>query len=898
MISMLKKLSTFALIAFSFSSMAQVTQAQIEQFKKLPKAQQQMLAKQMGVDLSSIEAQISGAKSGQSTQTNTETFPRDSASTVEKPEQDEDEALLDGELKPFGYDVFANSPQTFSPTMDIAIPSDYIMGPGDRISIQVYGKETSELELEVNREGQIVFPNHGPFPVAGLSFSEMKQLLSTKIKEKVIGVEVIVGIASLRSMRVFVLGDAFKPGPYNLSSLSSIIHAIFAAGGISDIGSLRNIQLKRAGKLVKTLDLYDLLISGDASNDELLQSGDVIFIAPVGETVSIEGEVRRPAIYELVSGETFSDVVNMAGGLLPSAYAKSSIVERYNTSNLRTVINVDFTDNAQTQIQAQAGDAINVMKAANMFSKSVTLIGAVTRPGKYQWFEGQKLTDILPAVDSHISHNADLNYTLIVREIDVARRIELHQVEIAKAISNPSSEDNITLQANDKVLVFSQVDNLSESKLSLDMFAFTQDDLAEKEKQLVKEKFKTKEFWQKYGDQAELSALQAQEKAKADMVNQSIEQMKGGTIEEEVNIKELTIFSRKRLLQPIISKLKRQGGAGQPIQLIEVDGEVKYPGVYPLAVNVRVDDLILAAGGLNESAYLARAEITRNDVGRQHVTKRSISVDLAAAMQGDEKENVLLQSKDRLNVHQIPAWSENHVVELRGEFVFPGKYTIRRGERLSQLIAKAGGFTSFAHQEGSVFTRIKLQELERQNLIKLAGDLRVEMASKSLSDQNFTQSYAEVQSMLEDLTKLQPVGRLVLDLPRVVKSNEYDVLLEGGDVLYVPTIKNSVNVIGQVQVTSSHIYDERLTAEDYLAQSGGSKKRADEDRIYIISANGSIRMLESGNWFASNSNADMKPGDTVVVPLNGEYMNNLTLWTNVTTIMYNTAVAIAAISGI
>jgi polysaccharide export outer membrane protein len=532
-----------------------------------------------------------------------------------------------------------------------------------------------------------------------------------------------------------------------------------------------------------------------------------------------------------------------------------------------------------------------------MFSKSVTLIGAVTRPGKYQWFEGQKLTDILPAVDSHISYNADLNYTLIVREIDVARRIELHQVELAKAIGNPSSEDNITLQANDKVLVFSQVDKLSDSKLSLDMLAYTQDDLAEKEKQLVKENHKNKAFWKKYGDKAELSALQAEEQAKIDIINQSIEHIKGGSVEEEVNIKELTIFSRQRLLKPIINKLKRQGGAGQPIQIVEIDGAVKFPGVYPLAVNLRVDDLILAAGGLNESAYLARAELTRNDVGRSLVSKRSISVDLASVMRGIAQDNILLQSKDRLNVHEIPAWSENHVIHLRGEFVFPGRYTVRRGEKLSDIIAKAGGFTEFAHKEASVFTRIKLQQLEKQNLIKLAEDLRVEMASKSLSDENFSQSYSEVQKMLSDLTKLQPVGRLVLDLPRVIENNQYDVLLENGDVLYVPTIKNSINVIGQVQVTSSHIYDDRLTAEDYLTQSGGIKKRADADRIYIISANGIIRMMGEANWFTSNANT-MQPGDTVVVPLNAEYMDNLTLWTNVTTIMYNTAVAIAAISGI
>ena len=152
--------------------------------------------------------------------------------------------------------------------------------------------------------------------------------------------------------------------------------------------------------------------------------------------------------------------------------------------------------------------------------------------------------------------------------------------------------------------------------------------------------------------------------------------------------------------------------------------------------------------------------------------------------------------------------------------------------------------------------------------------------------------------MLNDLTKLQPVGRLVLNLPRVVEDNQYDILLEDGDVLYVPTLKNSVNVIGQVQVTSSHIYDESLTAEDYLAQSGGSKKRADEERIYIISANGSIKMMENDNWFSTDAGSNMKPGDTVVVPLDSEYMNNLTLWTSATTIMYNTAVAIAAISGI
>ena len=893
---------TFSLANSPFKAFAyaQPTPAQIEQFKKLPPAQQEALAKQMGIDISSLKGQISGGSSEQVK--NTETYPRgtqfdaDGNPIVENDELAELEES--DELKPFGYEVFANAPQTFAPMMDIAIPADYIMGPGDKVSVQIFGKEKDELELTVNREGQIVFPSHGPFTVSGLSFDEMKRLLTARIKEKVIGIDVVIGIASLRSMRVFVLGDAFKPGPYTLSSLSSITHAIFAAGGISDIGSLRNIQLKRAGKLVTTLDLYDLLIKGDSSSDVLLQSGDVVFVAPKGQTIRVEGEVRRPAIYELSENSTFNDVLTMSGGLLPTAFAKTTRVERYNQDALRTVVNIDLTKSSDLVKKAQAGDAVYVMKAAEMFTQSVTVIGAVTRPGKYQWQKGQRITDIFPNIDSHLLHSADLNYSIVVREIDIARNIEIHQFDLSKALSAPNSKDNLMLQGNDKILVFANIIKLIDSKINLDALAFTQDNLAKKEQQLAKDKYKQKQFWLKYGDEEQIAQLDSEKIAAAERIEKSIAQFSGGEIEEEFDLKELTLFSRQRLLMPIIEQLKRQGKSGQPIQLIEADGEVKFPGIYPLAKNARVADLVAAAGGLTESAYVVRAEVTRNQIVNHMAQQTSISLNLGAALAGEEKDNVLLSSKDRLNIHQIPAWSEKNVVELRGEFVFPGKYTVRRGESLADLIAKAGGFTQFAHQEGSVFTRVQLREIEQQNLLKLTADLRIEMASKSMTDKNYSQDYADVQQMLADMANVQPVGRLVIDLPKLVKVKNYDVLLEGGDVLYVPTLKNSINVVGQIQVTSSHMYDVNLSAQDYLAQSGGSKKRADEDRIYIISANGSIKMMDSGNWFTSDAGDNLKPGDTIVVPLDAEYMNNLALWTSVTGIIYNSAVAIASISGI
>jgi len=906
-----QRIAGTALLVFAFSFVsyssqtfaADISPQQLEQFKKLPPSQQEALAKSMGIDINSLKGQLSASGSGEKSNI-TETFPRGTqfdadGNPMTEEELEELKELEDSdELKPFGYDVFANAPQTFAPMMDIAIPAEYVIGPGDEISIQIFGKETDELELKVNREGQIIFPTHGPFTVSGLTFDEMKRLLTARIKEKVIGVDVVVGIASLRSMRIFVLGDAFKPGPYTLSSLSSITHAIFAAGGISDIGSLRNIQLKRSGKLIKTLDLYELLIDGNSSNDALLQQGDVVFIAAKGSTISVEGEVRRPAIYELKEESDFNHVLTMSGGLLPTAFAKTTRVERYNQNALRSVVNIDLTKANDLAKKVQAGDAIHVMKAAEMFEESITVIGAATRPGKYQWQAGQRVTDIFPSIDSHLLQTADLNYSIIVREIDNARNIEVLQFDLTNALANPESKDNVPLEGNDKILVFASVVDLLDTKISLDSLAFTQEKLAKKEKELAKDKYKEKQFWLKYGDEEKLSQLEIEAAAAAKIVELSIAQFSGGEIEEEQNLKELTLFSRQRLLLPIIEKLKRQGKSGLPIQLVEADGEVKFPGTYPLAKNARVADLVTAAGGLTESAYVVRAEVTRNKIINYMAQQTSITISLSAALVEEEKDNVLLSPRDRLNIHQIPAWSENNVVELRGEFVFPGKYTVRRGESLADLISKAGGFTKFAHQEGSVFTRVQLREIEQQNLLKLTADLRIEMASKSMTDQDYSQSYVEVQQMLADMANVQPVGRLVLDLPKVIGDENYDVLLEGGDILYVPTLKNSINVVGQVQVTSSHIYDVNLSAEDYLSQSGGSKKRADEGRIYIISANGSIKMMDSGNWFTSDAGDNLKAGDTIVVPLDAEYMNNLALWSSVTTIIYNSAVAIAAISGI
>ncbi|GHF80796.1 SLBB domain-containing protein [Thalassotalea marina] len=888
-----------------------ISPQQLEQFRKLSPSQQKALAQSMGLDFNAIKAQLNKkSQKGKSEEQKSQSFyPRGTKfDEFGNPLLLEGELELikeeqDDELKAFGYDIFANEPNSFAPSMDIAVPEDYLIGPGDTVSVQMFGKENEEFEVQVSREGQVILPQYGPFTISGMTLIEAKKYLSAEIKNKVLGVDVVVTLSALRSIRVFVLGGAYKPGQYVLNALSSVTHAIIAAGGFNDVGSLRNIQIKRAGKLVSTLDLYDLLIRGDSSGDVVLKSNDVVFISAVGDQVSIDGEVKRPAIYELKNGESFKDVIEMAGGMLPSAYPAATIVERFNERNLRTVRNFNFSSDVELKKTAKGGDYVNVLPTSDQFEDSLTIIGAVTRPGKYQWHAEQRIIDLIPNINSYLLEDADLAYSIIIREKDLGRNIEVLQFSLFAALSDPTSKDNLVLEPGDKLLVFSNLEKQLDNLSTLDNFATTKEKLLEREKELAEKQFEDKKFWDYYSGENKESAFNqieeidyAEETLK--QTYKSIEELTG-VVNKELEIRELNFFSRKRLLAPVIDKLKSQAGSGDPIMLIEVDGAVKYPGLYPLANNGTLKDAVAAAGGLLESAFLSKAEITRDEIVNEEAFKRSLNINLASALNGNSSDNIKLNSKDRVNIHHIPAWQENHIVELKGEFKFPGKYTIRRGESLGQLIERVGGFTEYADVNASLFTREKLKQMELENLIKVSESLRMEIASKSLASRDGSQGvdYDQARKLLADLTRVEPIGRLVVDIPDIVKYQQADVILENGDILYIPTKQNSINVVGQVQVASSHIYKERLDAFDYVALSGGMKKQADEDRVYVIKANGQIHIPSNNSWFGAND-SQLQPGDTVVVPLDSYYMDDLSLWQAATQIIYQAAVAIAAISNL
>ncbi|WP_076416931.1 SLBB domain-containing protein [Colwellia sp. UCD-KL20] len=897
-------LSCFSFVAFSAQLPSNISPQQLEQFKKLSPAQQKSLASSMGVDLSTIQSQVKKNNTNEDETKNLQQYyPRGTQfdemgnpiglSEEELAEEDEDE------LKPFGYDVFANAPLTFAPSIDIAIPDDYTIGSGDVLSVQMFGKENNEYELIVSREGKVTFPELGAFKVAGMTFEEVKKYLKNEIQNKVLGVDIVLTLAELRSIRVFVLGEAFKPGNYLLSSLSSITHAIFSAGGISDIGSLRNVQLKRAGKLVSSLDLYDLLINGDSSSDVLLKSGDVIFIPPVGSRISIDGEVKRPAIYELKKEESFNSILKMAGGMLPSAYPSSTIVERYNNRNLRSVVNIDLSIAENLAKKARAGDYIRVMATSSNFEDSVSIIGAVSRPGNYQWEPDQKVSDLLPNISSYLLENADLTYSIIVRQMNHSRDIEIIQFSIADALSDKNAIDNVSLKPLDKILVFSNVERNSQELTNLDEFLLTETELLEKEKEVLIKSYEDNLFWEQYGENAEpVNPFKEEDKAEEtfNATKKSLRDLKEKNIEQELKPNEISFFSRQRLLAPVIKQLKRQASLNQPLKLVVIDGAVKYPGTYPLANNASVVDLIKAAGGLLESAFLQKAELSRFEVNNKAANKTLVNLNLADALASSET-SFRLKSKDRLNINHIPAWQKDQTVELLGEFKFPGRYTVRRGETLAQLIERAGGFTEYADIQSSLFTREKLKQVELQNLIDVSQNLRNEIASKSLSQREGSQilDYEQANLLLADLTKVEPVGRLVVDIEKINDGRSFDILLEDGDALYVSPKQNTINVVGQVQIASSHLFEKGLTAFDYIKLSGGAKKQADEDRIYIIKANGAVEIPNNDNWFTANS-GQLQPGDTVVVPLDSYFMDDLTLWQTATQILYQASVAVAAIA--
>ena len=721
-------------------------------------------------------------------------------------------------LKPFGYDLFAGAPTTFAPATDVPVPADYVVGPGDALHVQLIGNTKGNYTLTVDREGKINFPELGPITVGGLRFEAMRSAIERRVREQMIGTQASVTAGELRSIRIFVLGDAERPGSYTVSGLSTMTNALFVSGGVKTIGSLRNIELKRNGVTVTTLDLYDLLLKGDTRGDARLLPGDVIFINSVGPTVGVSGAVRRPAIYELRGETTAQQMIALAGGLSPDADARMATLERIDEQRRRVVEDVDLADSQGLAVSLRSSDTLRVPTIRPVIDESVALRGYVYRPGDFQYRPGMRLSDLLTSLDE-LKPNADQNYILIRRESPQTRRLSVFSADLERALLDRGSPADIQLAPRDRVHVFD---------------------------------------------------------------------LESG---------------RANIIDPLLRELQLQANIDAPAQQVRVGGRVKVPGEYPWESGMRVSDLIRAGGNLDQSAFDGTAELTRYEVvnGESRVAQL-IEIDLKRIRGGDASADVVLRPFDHLVIKETPLWAQQEIVELRGEVRFPGRYPIHRGETLRSVLQRAGGWTDQAFVEGAVFTRAELRERERKQIDTLANRMQSDLAQLSLQAAQETgrdagQALSAGQALLANLRDTKPVGRLVIDLPRAARArsgSDDDVVLKDGDLLVVPRAMQEVTVLGEVQSSTSHLYRRGLSRGDYIELSGGLTQRADKRRTYVVKADGSV--VASGNSWFSGSSKGMAPGDTVVVPLDAERMRPLPMWQAVTTIIYNLAIAAAAIN--
>jgi polysaccharide biosynthesis/export protein len=718
-------------------------------------------------------------------------------------------------LKPFGAELFELAPDTFAPATDIPVPAEYVVGPGDTLEVQLIGTTSGRFRLVVRRDGRITLPEIGPVAVGGQRFEDARNLIERRVSEQIIGTQASVQMGELRSIQVFVAGDAQQPGSYTVSGLSTITNVLFVSGGPTKVGSLRNIELKRNGQVVTRFDLYDLLLRGDTRKDLRVMAGDVIYIPPIGPTIGVWGEVQRPAIYELQEEGTAGEAVKLAGGLTAEADAQLATIERVSPARTRIVLDVDLTGSG-TGTRLQNGDRLQVPTVRPTLEDAVVLQGHVHRPGEYQFRPGLRLSDVIPTLDE-LKSTADQHYVLIRREVPATRRIEFFSVDLPRALEQRGTQADTALAPRDQVFVF---------------------DLE---------------------------------------------------------------TGRDRLLAPLMRELRLQATHDLPTAQVSVGGRVNAPGDYPLEPGMRISDLIRAGGSLDQAAYGGTAELTRNvvDGGEARQTELKV-VDLAKVLAHDPEADLQLRPFDYLIVKELPLWSGQEYVEMQGEVRFPGRYPIQRGETLRSVVERAGGLTEFAFVDGAVFTREANKERERQQIENHVRRLKADLAHVALMVSqegrcDAAQTLAVGQKLLDDLVKAEPTGRLVVNLPAAMNARPgatQDIVLKDGDRLRIPRVTQEVTVIGEVQSPTSHLYSANLSRDDYIALSGGAAQRADKGRIYVVRADGSV-VPRTHSWFSNE--LDIHPGDTIVVPLDAERMRALPLWTQATTIIYNLAVAVAAL---
>lgn len=545
-------------------------------------------------------------------------------------------------LKPFGYDLFDHPVSTFAPANNVPVPSTYVVGPDDELEVQLYGSKNADLKLVVGRDGRVSFPEIGPISVGGQDFASVKEQIEARVARQMIGVHANVTMGDTRTIRVFVLGEARWPGSYTISGLGTITSALFAAGGVQLDGSLRTILLKRRGEIVRRLDLYDMLLHGDTTDDARLLPDDVIFIPPVGPTVTVDGEVHRPAIYETRNETSISAVVALAGGFTPEADTAKLTLTRIDPDLRRVVLQVDMSAATARSDAVRNGDSLRVPRLRPTLDSAVLLQGYVFTPGAFAYHEGMHLTDVIHSVDE-LKPNADLHYVLIRRELPPDRRLTVLSADLAEALRAPGSAADLALMARDRLTVFDLQSNRdqvirplldelkAQSSYSLPEEVVHIDGRANVPGDYPLEAGMTlRDLVRAGGGLSDAAYATSAELARYQVVN-------GETRRTEIIKVDLAAVLRgdagaNLRLEPFDNLSIKELESWSDQETVTLRGEVRFPGKYSIKPGETLRSVLLRAGGLTPYAFARGSVFTRQEL-REREQKELDA--LAERMQND-----------------------------------------------------------------------------------------------------------------------------------------------------------------------------------------------------------------------------------------------------------------------
>lgn len=651
----------------------------------------------------------------------------------------------------FGRSIFREPALTFEPNENQATPENYRLGPGDEVIIDIWGENERSLREEISPEGNIMVEQVGPVYLNGLTIREANERLRNAFSQIYAGVsgaepssEVRVTLGRLRTIQVNVLGEVATPGTYRLSSLATVFHALYRAGGITPIGSLRDIRVMRGGREVARVDIYDLLMNGRQGGDIRLEEGDVIVVPPYGLLVGVSGNVKRPMYYEMKPGESLQKLMEYAGGFTGDAYRDEVRVIRESGPEYQiySVRKPDFTRWA-----LEDGDAVTVGSVLDRFANRVEVRGAVFREGMYELGGGTNTVRGLIERAGGLQGDAFPGRALLLRERgDLS--LEMVALDLAGVMSGEAPD--VGLQRNDVLII------------------------------------------------------------------------------------------------PSIHELEERG-------TLTIGGEVARPGTYPYAANMTVEDLVVEAGGLLDGASTARIDISRRIKDPGSLTPaselgRTYTFALKEGLIVDGDPGFELMPYDIVEVRRSPAYRPQQQVAIDGEALFPGNYTlIRKNERLSDLVAEAGGLTPDAYAHGARLIR-RMNDEERA---VREATLRVALQSRQGGD-----SLAVEKLQLDDFYTVGIELDRALDAP----GSDYDMVLREGDRLIIPQYVSTVSISGEVMYPNTVLYIQGKELKYYVSQAGGYGFRAKRCRAYIVYMNGTVARVRALR------KARIEPGCQIIIP--------------------------------